>query len=412
MIRFGHMVVAGCLAPIGITSCSVGDDTNSNEVATVAISGPPEEALISTEDTLIGKVSDLVLAEAVWTVNETPAMSIGGEGSGPASDLFYVRGAVRLEDGRIVVADWAQRLLVFDAEGTHLRTLGREGSGPGEFGAILWMQRLPNDTLLVFDAYNARRLSYFTVDGGFARSIVASRQMLVGALADGTLVASIDLPSSIPSIGPNELWIGPWQLELSRLDVDGSVLNSLGVFPGGDRMVVPGVGTMQLRDSNSPVRSTKILAGSRLIYVATGDRFEVQVFSPEGGNPELIRRDYELVRLTRDGLIEYFAGTRFGDRIPWNSIRENWPEDQTRPAITSLQLDAEGNLWVEEGRIDYDSPGIWHVVGPSGRYLATATMPSRFRPFDIGAESVLGVWRDDLDVEYVQLRAITKSDNP
>jgi hypothetical protein len=35
-------------------------------------------------------------------------------------------------------------------------------------------------------------------------------------------------------------------------------------------------------------------------------------------------------------------------------------------------------------------------------------MPARFRPFDIGAESVLGVWRDALDVEYVQVRAIMK----
>ena len=43
MIRFGHMVVAGCLAPIGITSCSVGDDTGSNEAATVLVGGPPEE---------------------------------------------------------------------------------------------------------------------------------------------------------------------------------------------------------------------------------------------------------------------------------------------------------------------------------------------------------------------------------
>ena len=124
----------------------------------------------------------------------------------------------------------------------------------------------------------------------------------------------------------------------------------------------------------------------------------------------------ELTPLTENDLFEFFteqfAGTRLGDQIPWNSVRGDWPEDQTRPAITSLQLDREGNLWVEEGRIDYDSPGIWHVVGPSGRYLATATMPSRFRPFDIGRETVLGVWRDDLDVEYVQKRVITKSDDP
>ena len=90
---------------------------------------------------------------------------------------------------------------------------------------------------------------------------------------------------------------------------------------------------------------------------------------------------------------------------------ENWPDDQTRPAISALRLDAEGNLWVEEGRRDYDSPGTWHVYGQSGSHLATATMPARFQPSEIGTESTLGVWRDDLDVEYVQLRAIIKADN-
>ena len=161
---------------------------------------------------------------------------------------------------------------------------------------------------------------------------------------------------------------------------------------------------------------TRIVSLPDTLFVSVGDQFEVLVIPLEGGSPELIQRDYELVRLTEDDFVEFLieamAGTRIGDQIPWNSIRRNFPEEQTRPAITSLRLDAEGNLWVEEGRTDYDSPGIWHVYGPSHSYLATATMPSRFRPFDIGTESVLGVWRDDFDVEYVQLRGIMKRDNP
>ena len=352
--------------------------------------------------------------EAVWTVDETPALSIGGEGSGPTSDMFGIRGAVRLEDGRIVVADRVQRLLVFDAEGTYLRTLGREGSGPGEFAAIMWLQRLPGDTLLMFDLRNNRRLSYFTADGGFARSVnsassVGPRPMLMGALADGTLVATRGIFTQ-RRVTSNRVSPRRSQNELVRLDADGRVLNSLATLPGSEFLDGPGIPGLEFGAPEGPLRNTVFAIGARDIYAATGDRFEILVFSPEGGDPEVIRSEFEPIPFTRDDLIEFLESIGWGDRIPVGAIRD-WPEDQTRPAILALRLDSAENLWAEEGREDPSAMGTWRVFDPSGRYIAKVRMPPRFRPFDIGTESVLGVWRDDLDVEYVQLRAIVKTNN-
>ena len=204
------------------------------------------------------------------------------------------------------------------------------------------------------------------------------------------------------------------QIELLRLDADASVLNSLATLPGSEALDAVGItavgGRLQFGGSTAPFRNTLIVIGADNIYVATGDRFEILVFPPEGGSPDVISKDYELRPFTLDDFIEFLAGTRYADRIPDRSIRD-WPKDQTRPAIVSLQVDDDGNLWAEEGREDPYAASIWSVFDPSGAYITKVTMPLRFRPFDIRTESVLGVWRDDLDVEYVQLRAIVKTNN-
>jgi hypothetical protein len=42
------------------------------------------------------------------------------------------------------------------------------------------------------------------------------------------------------------------------------------------------------------------------------------------------------------------------------------------------------------------------VFDVDGRRIATVELPERFNLMDAGADYVLGVWRDDLDVEHVQ----------
>ena len=202
---------------------------------------------------------------------------------------------------------------------------------------------------------------------------------------------------------------GRGEIELLRFDVDGSVLNSLGVFPDTQELFLPGLGSARLGGWGSPLRQTLVLAAGRRIYVATGDRFEILAFPPEGRDPQVIQRArYEARPLTRQDLIEFYAGSWIGDRLDWNTLRWNVPQDLTIPQVTFLLVDEEDNLWVEEGGRDSDGWGVWSVFTTSGGYLAKVLMPSRFQPFSIGSESVLGVWRDDFGVEHVQLRTIEK----
>jgi Tol biopolymer transport system component len=75
------------------------------------------------------------------------------------------------EDGRIYVLDMqAREVRVFGSDGEYLRTIGRPGSGPGEFSAATILVVATNNAVLVADLIN-RRVHRFspegTVNGGF-----------------------------------------------------------------------------------------------------------------------------------------------------------------------------------------------------------------------------------------------------
>ena len=72
------------------------------------------------------------------------------------------------------------------------------------------------------------------------------------------------------------------------------------------------------------------------------------------------------------------------------------------PAFESLALDARDRLWVQEF-VGPDGAGSrWTVYDAEGAPVGVVAMPPRFRPASFGPDHVLGVWEDDLDVEYVQ----------
>ncbi|MBC7895111.1 MAG: 6-bladed beta-propeller [Cytophagaceae bacterium] len=99
-------------------------------------------------------------APAQWSTEKKPLLSIGGaEGIGP-TEFTGVQGAMRASNGLVAVADGgANELRVFDARGAFVRTIGRKGSGPGEFDRLITFVR-SGDTMFVVD--NSARLNVYT----------------------------------------------------------------------------------------------------------------------------------------------------------------------------------------------------------------------------------------------------------
>ena len=49
----------------------------------------------------------------------------------------------------------------------------------------------------------------------------------------------------------------------------------------------------------------------------------------------------------------------------------------------------------------------WDVFDDRGRFLGTLTMPTKYQPLSFVGEDIYGIWRDDLDVQYVMKLRIT-----
>jgi hypothetical protein len=116
----------------------------------------------------------------------------------PADGVFSVTD-FEIHDGNVYIVDeMAKTVHVFNASGERIRTLGREGSGPGEF-------RMPasvafsDEGVLVMDPSHGKRVSLFGHDGRFiemrnfdtptaATSIITDRGRMIGmgvlAIAD------------------------------------------------------------------------------------------------------------------------------------------------------------------------------------------------------------------------------------
>lgn len=83
--------------------------------------------------------------------------------------LYQVTALHAFDDGGVAVgASGSRAILVFDADGALVATLGRAGDGPGEFQGVGGIVPLPGDSLAVWDP-RQQRLTVFPPEGGAPR---------------------------------------------------------------------------------------------------------------------------------------------------------------------------------------------------------------------------------------------------
>lgn len=148
-------------------------------IATGCDSAPANEAAPDAEaaQTPIRDSAGIVIVENArraadsrlgWQVSPDPVLSIGTVGGTEDVQLHQVDDALRLRDGRIVVANaGSHRLLVFDDRGDYVAAWGQRGQGPGDFSGLrgsnglgptqlFWMERWAGDSLAVCHSGSAK----------------------------------------------------------------------------------------------------------------------------------------------------------------------------------------------------------------------------------------------------------------
>ena len=333
-----------------------------------------------------------------WRVDEQPRIAIGAE----TRDYQFagIQGAVRLSDGRIVVGDaGSSEVRLYDPQGRFISAAGRAGGGPEEFRRMGKLVRATGDSVVVFDAAT-RRLSVLAPSGAFGRTVSPAAATLgaffAGALENGSYVFGVPIP-----LPPREGLTRDSVVYL-LVSADGSNADTLVVAPGGEQYQrVAGSRVARMTNPFGPMPAAS--AGGDRIFVGSTDFYEIRQFGRDGTETRVVRREVA----PQDFTDAHFR--QVADRFPQMApTLAEIPRPNQAPAFSSLLVDRENNLWVQ----DYPSPGAaavaWTVFNPQGAMLGEVALAAAFRPTDIGADYLVGVWTDGLGVERIRVYSLRK----
>lgn len=348
-----------------------------------------------------------------WRVPAPPRLEIGVIEGDPAYQLFRVTGATRLRDGRIVVANGGtSQLRVYDAEGRFVGEAGGAGEGPGEFRALWGIWPYRGDSLLAWDG-RLRRVSIYDGSVQFGRSARLERPgfnpRMLGAFPDGSVV-TFDEQLEVPDAGPREQY-GVF----ARHGPEGAFLDSIARYPTYTTVPVksPDGSDGFISVETFGARTAAAVAPAKFV-VGTARDYELRVHSPGGLLVRLIRWRGPDRTVRAEDVAKYreeiLESARNVDELRLRRAEiEQTPVASEFPAHRLLHVDRSGNLWVESyPRPGESGPRTWTVFDAAGRMLGDVALPERLWIFEIGEDYVLGVERDELDVEHVRLYSLVK----
>lgn len=360
-----------------------------------------------------------------WNIDAEPTVTIGYDREDSTQTLFNVRGAIRLQAGTILVANGGgHQLRLYDATGQHLRDIGAFGTGPGEFRGLWRMWRYPGDSVLTFDIQQLR-LSLFDSNGVLGRTVRLTPTantpvpIPIDVFADGALL--VQAGGSVQSqerLGfvRSEMILGEWSST-------GRFVRTLGSFPGRELFFFP---SERGPFPNTPLlqrKSEALSRGDRLV-VAWSDRYELRTYSRDLRPERILRKDEAnrpvsardvatLTALVLESAPDQRTRREMAEELRAMPVHETlpafgWPALPENFSRRAIFVDSTDNLWVLEYQVPDQTPNRWTIFAPDGSLRGTLDLPHNFEVFEVGVDYVLGVMRDELGVESVQLYSLAK----
>jgi hypothetical protein len=347
-----------------------------------------------------------------------------------AADTIEFRrlvGAVGVGQGDVVVADRdARAVWRLGPRGQLVQSLISKGRGPGEAEDIHRVF-VVGDTVVVSEGHIAVQV---VPPGGtprrtiFPRSSNYLRGVVLGALSTRQFVVVLrrlraGLPSDIRNSLADSLLVG-------MLDTRDSSTRVLASIPESPKFPLRQGG----RPSNPlgyAARPLVAVGRARVCWAYTA-AFAITCLDATSGRSYQIKAahvgkrvsptdrrayiDAELKRLGAAGDPGSLAAYRV-------RVAEQTQFASSFPAISQLLFSDTGELWVREySREDgynffvdvntTSTPSRWLVFRATGQLVADCTLPPRFTPTWIGHERIVGVSRDEDDVERVVVLGVTR----
>jgi hypothetical protein len=362
-----------------------------------------------------------------WTVDPEPTVEIGGDENDTTQILFGVSGGVVLGNGRIAIAQVSAPMVRwFDAAGVYQFGSGRAGGGPGEFGpgedawiAMLWP--LPGDSVATWE-HTLRRMQVFGPDGKYARAVVLdlppnmpvrSYPQMVGLLSSG-FVAYLSERSEPGALGE----VARDSFTYIRYRSDGSYAGEIARVPGltsFTRILQSPRGEVRVRVPPPFARSPVAWPSRDHLIYGSNDRYELVAFDSTGAIRTLIRRPIPSRALTSEMIEAYKiesmarAPADPARRRQWQDDINSAPYPDSLPAYRRIRVDRAGMLWVQ----DYELPGsdtvTWSIFDVEGHWISELVVPRDWQVLDIGADYLLVLVEDELDIERVRKYSLDRN---
>ncbi|MGD8495721.1 MAG: 6-bladed beta-propeller [Gemmatimonadales bacterium] len=348
--------------------------------------------------------------EVGWTIDDASQIRYG-ESGGDEVLFQWIRNATRLPDGRVVALDGrSSELYVFSATGELKATAGGEGDGPSELKRPSGVQVIGGDTIVVFDTSH-RRLSLFDTNGGFldeerleaAGSGEDAPRLVVYGMIDAvgdtvTLRSDGYYMSSSTSMDEDYVFESP----TLRYATDGTLVDEV-AEPMGVRFYKTPDGPRTRLFENM----RRIEGRDGLVYIGDWDRYEVRVYQPPQGLIRIERLERprrpvtdELMEQFRAAVVEQIDDPERRRRI-LEEFLDKSPVADSMSWVGSLIPDALGNVWVTEFGLPGSDSAAVGVFSAEGEWLGHVRGLPGFRPLEIGADYILGVFTDELDVPHL-----------
>jgi hypothetical protein len=408
--RYRGLFVGAALL-VSVAACGPADHQSAPTVSREVRDGT---GVVSVQEPLW----DGVYAEAT-TERTIPAFS-----SDTASFLFRVNGVATLSDGSLVVANaGTHALLWFGPTGRLVRSVGRQGDGPGEFRTMTWVSTCGPDNVAVggydkislFDSagtfISSRRQNPRPGDGGlWARGVSADCEKALF-----TAVRQPETPSAgkVSSLDMTFFWEAR---DGSRDTIQTGVAwtQQFGGTLTGDLvpLALPWAKMAFWARSGDDVF---IAAGGPEVerYAPTGEIVERYSWSPT--RRPITDQDRQLYNRARRRYLEdkpAFQAEIIADL-------DLAPISRDLPFYAGLLVDPTGNVWLRRypreaaGRMDIRSWSTegqaeqWAVIPKQGGTIARVRLPVGHSLISVQDRNLLAVARDALDRESIVVLSIS-----
>jgi hypothetical protein len=337
-------------------------------------------------------------AQSLWSIDTVPLVRIAGSTADGNLVFSDVAGATRLSSGAIVVAEkTGGKVRFFDVAGRSTGSVGRTGTGPGEFRYVSWVGQCAADSVFVWD-FAQTRVTVIGPTGEVARQYRIPPTPSAGPVpsmmscSSTGVFAAIGRPHELAP--PSGTQFGSRVGQLVIMDAKGTVSRAVGDVRSFEYAI----------ESNGNViarplgKVTSLALSRRRLYVGTADSGFVDVYTLDGRRtgaiplrPTARRPTSTQYERAVDELLAY---------LPQGSMRESGkqrilrlPMPEHLPPYTALLVDPDDVLWAVLSTAG-DLETRLRAIHADGRLLADVRIPIGMKVFEVGRDYILGSHED------------------